>query len=162
MRRHLCLSTALLVVALAVNLAWAAPANAGEVLSSGQTVYLPLYSHIYFGDRAREFNLTSTAYVRNTNPHDTITLTRVEYFSQKGKPLKSFIDGPLTIGPFAAKSFTIKESDTTGGSGASIIVQWKSENPVNAPLIESVMIGAASTQGISFVCQGRVIADTSK
>ena len=162
MKRHPFLSTALLIVVAAVNLALAAPASAGEVLSSGQTVYLPLYSHIYFGDRIREFNLTSTAYIRNINPRDTITLTRVDYFSQKGNPLKRLIDGPLIIGPFAVKSFTIKESATTGGSGASIIVKWKSDHKVNAPLIESVMIGAASTQGISFVCQGRVIADDQK
>jgi len=161
MKRNRPIAIALMVLAIVASLTAAVPAGAQVALSTGQTVYLPLYSHVYFGDRPREFNLTSTAYIRNTDERNAITVTRVDYYSHDGKRLKSLIEAPLKIAPFSSKNFTIKESDTTGGSGASIIVHWTSEKPANPPLVESVMIGAASAQGISFVCEGRVIEDSA-
>jgi hypothetical protein len=128
-----------------------------QPLSKGQTIYLPLYSHVYFGDRQREFNLTATAYVRNTDPKRAITLSAADYYSYEGKMLKAFVDRPMKIAPLASVSFTVKESDTSGGSGAAVMVRWASVEIVNPPVVEAVMIGAASTQGISFVTQGRVI-----
>jgi hypothetical protein len=53
----------------------------------------------------------------------------------------------------------VKESDTRGGVSASFLVEWVAEQSVSAPLVESVMIGTASTQGVSFTCPGRVIDD---
>jgi hypothetical protein len=73
--------------------------------------------------------------------------------------LKAFVDGPMTIAPLASVNFTVKESDTSGGSGAAFLIKWTAAEEVNPPLVESVMIGTASTQGISFVCQGRVIKE---
>jgi len=43
------------------------------------------------------------------------------------------------------------------GSGANFLVKWKSQTKVNPPLIEGVMIGTRSGQGISFVSRGQVI-----
>jgi hypothetical protein len=37
------------------------------------------------------------------------------------------------------------------------MVTWKSETGVNPPIIEAIMIGAKSGQGISFVSRGQVI-----
>jgi hypothetical protein len=138
--------------------------SAGEVLSAetfskGQTLYLPLYSHVYFGDREREFNLAATAYVRNTDLERAITLLAADYYSNQGQHLKSFVEKPVKIEPLASVNFIVKESDTTGGSGATVVVRWTSTQPVNPPVVEAVMIGTASTQGISFVCQGRVITE---
>jgi hypothetical protein len=161
MKRNRQFSAFLLALAAVASLTVITPVLANEALSTGQTVYLPLYSHIYFGDKLREFNLTATAYIRNTDGKRRITLTAVDYYSHDGKRLKGLIDAPLAIDPFSSKNFSIKESDTSGGSGASIIVRWTSEQAANPPLVESVMIGAASTQGISFVCQGRVIESDS-
>ncbi|MBT8364361.1 MAG: DUF3124 domain-containing protein, partial [Deltaproteobacteria bacterium] len=48
------------------------------------------------------------------------------------------------------------EDDKAGGSGANFIVVWKSESQVNPPIIEGVMIGTHSGQGISFVSRGQV------
>ena len=36
-------------------------------LSSGQTVYVPIYSHIYSGVKGRPFDLAATLSIRNTN-----------------------------------------------------------------------------------------------
>jgi hypothetical protein len=55
--------------------------------------------------------------------------------------------------------YVIKESDKAGGSGANFIVRWKSETPVNPPLIEAVMVSTRSQSGVSFTSRGRVILD---
>jgi hypothetical protein len=54
----------------------------------------------------------------------------------------------------------IPESDAAGGSGASCVVRWQAERPAAAPVVEAVMIGTRSSQGISFVSQGRVLEET--
>jgi hypothetical protein len=151
------LLSAVIILAGLAALAAPLPAASADPASKGQTIYLPLYSHVYYGDREREFNLTATAYVRNMDRRTAITVTTAEYYSNKGKRLKSLIEKPIRVAPFASVNWTIKESDTTGGSGASVMVRWVSDQAVTPPLVEAVMIGAASTQGISFVCQGRVI-----
>ncbi len=129
-------------------------------LSRGQTVYVPVYSHIYTGDQERPFNLTATLSIRNTDPGSPITVTEVNYYGSDGKLLKRYIDKPVTLGGLSSTRYVVKESDTAGGSGASFVVKWKSDGDVNTPVIESVMISARSQQGISFVSPGRVIEDS--
>ena len=55
--------------------------------------------------------------------------------------------------------YIITEDDRTGGSGANFIVVWKSEQNLNPPIIEAVMIGTHSGQGISFLSRGQVIRE---
>jgi hypothetical protein len=44
-----------------------------------------------------------------------------------------------------------------GGAGASFVIDWGSNSPKAKPLIQAVMIGTLSQQGISFITQGVVI-----
>ncbi|MBW2259662.1 MAG: DUF3124 domain-containing protein, partial [Deltaproteobacteria bacterium] len=46
-----------------------------------------------------------------------------------------------------------------GGPGANFIVKWRSKNPVNKPIIESIMSDTSGTLGISFHCPGREITE---
>ena len=134
-----------------------AGASTEMVISAGQTVYVPVYSHIYSGDREHPFYLTVTLSIRNTDPKHDITLHSVDYYDSKGKLLKSYLQNPITLDALASTRYIIKESDKSGGSGANFIVKWKSQVKVNAPIIESIMIGTKTQQGISFISRGRVI-----
>ncbi len=137
--------------------------SAVEGRQMGQTVYVPVYSHIYYGSKPLTINLAATLSIRNTDMSHPITLTSVKYYSENGKLLRDQQKDPLVIKPLATKDFFIKESDLTGGAGASFIVEWQSANQVSPPIIEAVMIGAAGTPlGISFVCRGQVIKGLSK
>ena len=51
----------------------------------------------------------------------------------------------------------IDVADKRGGKGANFIVGWGSEDPVNEPIVETVMIGGRGTQGFSFTSPARVI-----
>jgi hypothetical protein len=131
--------------------------NSEMIISSGQTVYVPVYSHIYSGDREHPFLLAVTLSIRNTDPKHAITVMAVDYYDSKGKKLRSYLKEPIKLDPLASTRYVIKESDKSGGSGANFIVEWRSESQVNAPVIESVMIGTKTQQGISFISPGRVI-----
>ena len=131
-------------------------------LSRGQTLYVPVYSHIYSGDKEQQLNLAATLSIRNIDPNHQITITKIDYYDSSGKLLKKYVEKPVSLNPIASTRYVVKESDKTGGSGANFIVQWKSKRNVNPPIIESVMIGAQRQQGISFTSRGRVIKDEAR
>lgn len=141
----------------------ATPALAGSdsTLISGQTVYVPVYSHIYYGEKSKQFLLAATLSIRNTDPQYPITVLSAQYFDSDGSLVRNYMNEPIELRPMASSYIYVKESDTSGGSGANFIVKWKSEHTVNEPVIESIMIGASAGQGISFVCPGRVIKENN-
>jgi hypothetical protein len=126
-------------------------------LSDGQTIYVPAYSHIYSGNSESPFLLTVTLSIRNIDPHHQIRITMVDYYETEGKLLKKYIDHPVTVKPLESLRYVIPERDKSGGSGANFIVEWKSDEFVNPPLVESIMIGTQIQQGISFTSRGRVL-----
>lgn len=127
--------------------------------SLGQMIYVPVYSHIYQKNRQRTFNLTSTLSIRNTDPYRSLKLTEVSYYDSKGDLVKQFLDSTFIITPLASTSYVIEELDLRGGVGANFIVNWRSEQPVNPPVIEAVMISTSQQQGISFLSKGRLLQE---
>ena len=134
-------------------------ADSTIALSKGQSVYVPIYSHIYYGDRETPFELTATLSIRNTDMKKEITLISVDYFNSDGRFLRKFVGPPIKLKNLASIRYIIKSTDNTGGSGANFIVRWESVEPVNHPLIESIMIGTRSQQGISFISRGQIIKE---
>jgi len=126
-------------------------------LSDGQTIYLPVYSHIYSGNRERPHQLAVTASIRNTDPVHSIKITAIDYHATQGKLLKKYLTKPEILQPLESLRYIIPEKDESGGSGANFIIKWESEKPVNPPMIESIMISTQSQQGISFTSRGREI-----
>lgn len=135
------------------------PIYAGENirLSDGQSIYVPAYSHIYSGNRDKPFLLTVILSIRNIDPHYPIKITVVDFYETQGKLLKSYIDTPRILKPLESFRYIIPEKDKSGGSGANFLVEWESDKFVNPPIVESIMIGTKSQQGLSFTSRGRVI-----
>ncbi len=129
----------------------------GPGLSSGQLLYVPVYSHIYTGDKERPFNLAVTLSIRNTDSRGVLRLTMVDYYDTDGNLVRHYLDKPRDLGPLASIRYVVAEKDVKGGSGANFLVRWESDAPINGPVVESVMIGAQSGQGISFTSQAREI-----
>ena len=141
-----------------------APLHAEEttILSAGQSIYVPAYSHIYTGNREQPFLLTVTISIRNIDPEHPIKIIAVDYFETQGKLLKKYIDTPVTLKQMESLRYIIPRNDKSGGSGANFIVRWESDKPVNPPIAESIMIGTQSQQGISFISRGRVIISSKQ
>jgi len=134
-----------------------AHADSGINLSNGQAVYVSVYTHIYSGLKGRPFELGATLSIRNTDPKHPITLISVKYYDTDGKLLKDYQGEPVRLNALVSTRYVIKEGEIGGGSGANFLVTWKSEKMVNPPIIEAIMIGTRSGQGISFVSRGQVI-----
>ncbi len=128
-------------------------------LSKGQVIYVPVYSHIYIGNRERPFLLAVTLSIRNTDLNNPVVVKKATYYNSQGKLLEEYINTPVTLEKMSATRFVVHESDKSGGSGASFLVEWESEKPVSPPIIETVMIGAQTQQGISFTSRGQVIKE---
>lgn len=126
-------------------------------LSAGQTIFVPAYSHIYHGNKETPLLLSVTLSIRNTDPRKQIILTEINYHESTGQLVRKYIEKPLQLAPLAATRFVVPQRDTAGGSGASFLVRWKAEGPVNPPIAETVMIGTQSQLGISFTSRGKPI-----
>lgn len=122
-----------------------------------RTVYVPVYSHIFFRDERTTIQLAATLSIRNTDSKERITVTSVRYYDTEGRLQRRYVEKPLRLGPMASTDFVVEEEDTTGGSGANFIVEWEAERPVTEPVIEAVMISTRAGLGISFTSVGRVL-----
>lgn len=124
-----------------------------------QTIYIPVYSHIYIRDRERTFNLAATLSIRNTDLSNSITLMAVDYYDSEGNLVNEYLEEPVQLAALASTAFVVEEGDLRGGVGANFVVSWQADQSVTRPVVEAVMISTRSTQGISFTSPGRVISE---
>jgi hypothetical protein len=125
-------------------------------LSTGYTIYVPIYRSFYqiYGSSRDAYSLTSTACLHNTDPKQAITVLCVDYYDSSGKLLKKFIDAPLTIKPWNSREITIESSTKADDFGANLIIRWKAGQPANPPVVEVLMTGQFLNRGVSFMTRG--------
>lgn len=128
-------------------------------LSQGQTLYVPIYSHIYFKSQERTIDLAATVSIRNTDRTRPLILSTIDYIDNNGQLVRRYLDRPRRLAPLASTSVLIEESDAAGGLGANFIVEWHAAQPINAPIVESIMISTRSALGISFMSPARVLSE---
>ena len=104
----------------------------------------------------RPFNLAVTVSLRNSDSSVPVTISRAEYFDAQGKLVRNLLAGPIALMPLHSSELKIRESEIGGGSGGSIIVKWSSQSPASPLLVEAIMIGTISSQGISFSSRGQI------
>jgi hypothetical protein len=128
----------------------------GIEIVDGQTVYVPVYSHIY-ADGGKPHLLETTLSIRNLDPNRTISIKSVKYFDTRGSLIKEYLEDQVRLGPLETTAFLVEKRDTSGGSGANFIVVWDAEEPVYEPLIEAIMVGFSEAGSISFASPGRAL-----
>lgn len=124
--------------------------------SLGQTIFVPVYSKIILRD-GKEVPLAENLSIFNTDPTQSIMLTKVSYYDAKGKLLDTQLSKETKLPPFGTATFFVKSTDLRGGIGANFLVKWKASVMVSSPFIEAVMVGSIGTRAFSFSSQGRVI-----
>ena len=134
-----------------------AVAREGNATVTSQTVYVPIYSHIYFQDKSRTLNLTATLSIRNTDLTHPITVTAVRYYDTDGNLIRKYVEQPIRLAALATTEFLVEEQDTRGGSGANFIVGWSATERVTEPVVEAVMVNSSLGLGFAFISPGRVI-----
>lgn len=129
-------------------------------VTSGQTIYVPAYSEIYF-QRDRTLDLAVTLAIHNTDFEHPIILTSVRYHDTQGQLLREYLDEPQQLGPLASTEFFVDANEQSGGLGTNFIVEWVAEQPVFEPVVEAIMLNTSNNQGISLTTPGRVINQIS-
>jgi Protein of unknown function (DUF3124) len=129
--------------------------------TESKTVYVPIYSHIYYEDNDKSLDLAANLSIRNTDLSNNIIITSVRYYDTAGNLLREYLKNPIQLNKLATTYFVVERTDKSGGAGANFIVDWLAEKQVSEPIIEAVMITAGS-QNISFISRGMVIKDRSK
>jgi hypothetical protein len=138
------------------------PGSDSEALSKGQTVYVSVYSNILTAPRGIPFSLEATLIIRNTDMTNALKVTTADFYDTEGKVIKQFLKTAMVLQPLETKYIYLPEKGTEGGLGANFIVRWSAERAINAPIIECLMIGARSSQGISFISSGKVIEEHAR
>ncbi len=148
--------------ALLLLLPWYAAASEMPPLSTGQAVYVPVYSSVLYGNinsdgKPSEMLLSAMLSVRNTDPKHAITLTSVKYYDTEGRMLREHIAAPAQLPPMGTRDFFVEYRERSGGTGANFMVTWKSEHRVNQPIMETLQVYHAGAQSQSFISRGQVI-----
>jgi hypothetical protein len=133
---------------------------AGELSVAG-TIYVPVYKLFYqsYGSTRDAYSLTSTACLHNPDPKIAVVVYAIEYYGSNGKLINKLIDQPTTLKPWASREITLQHSTQPEDFGANLIVRWKSDQPVNPPLVEVLMVGQVLNRGVSFLTRGLEIKE---
>jgi hypothetical protein len=145
-------------------LAAAAHAQNPPVTSKGQTLYLPVYSHVWHGDVdskgvPQQTLVSALVSVRNTDPAKSIRIVSAQYYDTHGKKLRQYVPSPKTIGPMGTYEIYVPRSDTAGGSGANFVIAWQADSPANPPIIEALHLNLPAGRSISFITTARPMAN---
>ena len=135
------------------------PGSDREPLSKGQTVYVSVYSNILTAPKGIPFSLEATLIIRNTDMTNALKVTTADFYDTEGKIIKRYLGAAMVLQPLETKYIYLPEKGTEGGLGANFIVRWTADRAINAPIVECLMIGARSAQGISFISPGKVIEE---
>jgi hypothetical protein len=122
------------------------PAEVNSV--RGQTLYVPVYSEIPYGDRDQTLALTVTLSIRNIDRKVAVMARKVDYYNAKGELVRSYAQEPRVLPPLAAVEFVIKASDRSGGISAGFIVEWESEHLCVPPAVGAGVIINPRKQGL--------------
>ena len=147
---------------LLLGLAGSVRADDSAVLSKGQHLYLPVYSHVWHGDRDKngvpQKSLVSVLVsIRNTDLTRPIRITSARYYDTQGKMLAEYVTQPRTIGPLGTQELYVERKESVGGSGANFVIVWQADSPVNLPIIEAVHADIQGHRTLSFITSARII-----
>jgi len=124
----------------------------------GQILYLPTYSNIPNPEMGGMYDISAFIAIHNTDFANTVRITKVLFFDNDGKLISNYLQKDTVLHPLGTASYYLPTNDRSG-TGANFIVEWIADSLVTEPLIESVMVGFTSGQGVSFISTGRIIRE---
>jgi Protein of unknown function (DUF3124) len=145
-------------------LSTAAVAQEVRALSTGQSLYLPIYSHMLYGNlgksgKASQVLLSALVSIRNTDTRRPLRIASARYFDTHGKLLGERVPQPTVIPPLGTHEIFVELNDASGGSGANFIIKWDADAPINPPLVESLHVNMDGGKAVVFMTQSVPIAD---
>jgi len=135
-----------------------AGAQEARPLTKGQSLFLPIYSHMLYGNIGRSGNtskvlLSALVSIRNTDGKRPLRLVSARYYETQGKFLREYLPTPVILPPFGTLELFVELHDESGGSGANFIIRWDAEAAINPPLVEALHANMDSGKAVIFTTQ---------
>lgn len=146
-------------VLFALLLAGTAAAQEARPLSRGQSLYLPIYSHMLYGNVSSSKGapykvlLSALVSIRNTDAKRPLRIVSARYFDTQGKFLREYLAAPVVLPPFGTHELFIELHDESGGSGANFLIVWDAAEAVNPPLVEALHANMDSGKAVIVTTQ---------
>lgn len=126
--------------------------------STGQTIYLPIYSHMLYGNvgksgKVSQVLLSALVSIRNTEGRRPLRILSARYYDTHGKLLSERVPKPIVIPPYGTHELFVELNDASGGSGANFVIQWEAEVPINPPLVEALHANMDGGKAVIFMTQ---------
>jgi hypothetical protein len=142
----------------------AANAQDARLLTSGQTLYLPIYSHMLYGNigksgKVSQVMLSALVSIRNTDPRRPMRILSARYYDTSGKLIGERLPAPVVLPPLGTHELFVELNDASGGSGANFIIKWDADSPINPPLVESLHANMDGGKAVVFMTQSVPVAD---
>ena len=139
-------------------------AQEARPLVKGQTLYLPIYSHMLYGNlgksgKASYVLLSALVSIRNTDARRPLRILTAKYFDTNGKLLGERVPAPVLVPPLGTLELFVELNDASGGSGANFLIKWDAEQPVNPPLVESLHANMDGGKAVIFMTQSVPLAE---
>jgi len=154
------------VLLAALTLACLGTANAQESrpLVKAQTLYLPIYSHMLYGNlgksgKASYVLLSALVSIRNTDARRPLRVLSARYFDTQGKLLGERVPTPVSVPPLGTLELFVELNDASGGSGANFVIKWDAEQPLSPPLVESLHANMDCGKAVIFMTQSVPMAE---
>lgn len=130
----------------------------------GQTLYLPIYSHMLYGNlgksgKASYVLLSALVSIRNTDAKRPLRVLTAKYFDTHGKLIGERVPSPVIIPPLGTHELFVELNDASGGSGANFIIKWEAEQAINPPLVESLHANMDGGKAVIFMTQSVPLAE---
>lgn len=149
---------ALLLGLMSGSVLAAEPAPPGR----GQTLYLPIYSHVWYGDQARggpyKAMMSALVSIRSTDPGRPLRLLSARYYSTDGKLLAEYVPKPRSLPPLGTIELLVEQRETKGGSGANFLIEWEADQPVSPPWVQAVHVSIQGQRSLSFITEAREVS----
>lgn len=126
---------------------------------TGQRLYVPAYSQIFYEDSQRTWDFAVTLAIHNTSESAPIVVQAIRYDNSSGQLVRNYVTTPFLLPPLATHAVTVSRNDNEGGVGANFVVDWVAESAVTPPVVQAVMISTAGQQGLSLITDGVVIRE---
>ena len=145
-------------------LSTAALAQEARPLSKAQSLYLPVYSHMLYGNlgksgKASHLLLSTLVSIRNTDTKRPLRITSARYYDTHGKLLGERLPQPVQLAPLGTMELFVELNDASGGSGANFIIKWEAETALNPPLVEGLHVNMDGGKAVIFMTQAIPVSE---
>ena len=132
--------------------------------SKSQSLYLPVYSHMLYGNlgksgKASQVLLSTLGSIRNTDAKRPLRITSARYYDTHGKLLGERIPNPVQLPPLGTMEVFVELNDASGGSGANFIIKWDAEAAINPPLVEGLHVNMDGGKAVIFMTQAVPVSE---